>query len=144
VLSAAEVVVWHAHGWQKQLAPVLLLLLLALGGFILQSTLPEGSIPAFVVTAHASTATSTNTPTATLAQSLPQKLVLSAAEVSAGHEQIDVVVNTVVGPAMPVPKPDKVLFQGSEQPLATPDPLPTPVAAIIEPALSLPKGIAAQ
>ena len=110
-------VVWHPHGWQKQLAPVLLLLLLVLGGFILQRTLPEGSVPAFVVTAHAATATTTNTPTATLAQSLPQE--------STGHEQFDVVENTVVGRAMPVPSPD------SKQPLATPDPLPTPVAAII-------------
>jgi anti-sigma factor RsiW len=110
-------VVWHSQGWPKQLAPVLLLLLLAFGGFILQRTLPEGSVPAFVVTAHAATATTTNTPTATLAQSSPPK--------SAGHEPFDVQVNTAVGPAMPLPSPD------SEQPLATPGPLPTPVAAII-------------
>lgn len=131
-------VVWHPpslrrQGWQRQLAPVLLLLLLVLGGFILQRTLPEGSVPSFVVTAHAATATTTHTPTATLAQSfpdVPQKLVLSpalseaevaAADLGAGHEQFDVVVKARPGPAMPVPSPK------SEQSLAT------PVAAIIEP-----------
>ncbi|NCF66817.1 MAG: hypothetical protein GWP61_12645 [Chloroflexi bacterium] len=120
VVTRRQSVNWFPQRWQKQLAPILLLILLTLGGLLLQRTLPEGSVPAFVATAHAATATTTNTPTATVAQSIPAK--------HAGYEQYeqhDFEERAVVGPAIPVPSPE------SAQALATPGPLPTPVAALV-------------
>ena len=104
------------HGWQKQFAPVILILLLILGGFMLNKMLPAGNAPFLVATAHAATATSTYTPTATMAQSLPD------------NQQIDRLSNVkhsgVFNTAVPIPSP------GSDRPVKTPDQLPTPVAAI--------------
>lgn len=57
---------WQRAGWQKQLAPLLVIFTLLIGAFASQRLLPSGSnLPGFVVTAYAATATSTNTPTAT-------------------------------------------------------------------------------
>jgi hypothetical protein len=103
-------------GWQKQLAPALLIFLLSLGGFMLNSMLPARSMPSFVATAHAATATSTNTPTATIVQSMP-------ANNSLDHFS-EVTESTASSVAVPVP------FPGSGRPLETPDPLPTPIAAV--------------
>lgn len=100
------------RGWQKQLAPALLIILLLFGGFMLNQMLPAGSVPSFVATAHASTATSTHTPTATVAQSLPENHLSGSR-----HSE-------TLNSAVPIPSP------GSDYPLETPDPLPTPVAAI--------------
>ena len=103
-------------GWQKQLAPAVLILLLLLGGFMLNRMLPAGSVPSFVATAHAATATSTYTPTATLAQSI------------SASDRLDhfsaVKQSAAVNALMPVPSAD------ADRPLETPDPLPTPVAAV--------------
>lgn len=57
---------WQRAGWQKQLAPLFIIFTLLLGAFASQQLLPSGAnLPGFVVTAYASTATSTITPTAT-------------------------------------------------------------------------------
>ena len=104
------------HRWQKQLAPAVMILLIILGGFMLNRMLPAGSVPTLVATAHAATATSTYTPTATLAQSLPEKLET--------NDKSEFIHSNGSNAAMPVPSPS------SDRPLETPDPLPTPVAAI--------------
>jgi hypothetical protein len=104
------------HGWQKQLAPVVLILLLTLGGFMLNRMLPAGSVPFLVATAHAATATSTHTPTATIAQSLPEN--------QQANHMSNVKLSGVLNTAVPIPSP------GSDRPAETPDPLPTPVAAV--------------
>lgn len=104
------------HGWQKQFAPVILILLLIFGGIMLNKMLPAGSAPFLVATAHAATATSTYTPTATMAQSLPD------------NQQTDRLSNVkhsgVINTAVPIPS------LGLDRPVETPDQLPTPVAAI--------------
>jgi anti-sigma factor RsiW len=101
------------RGWQKQLAPALLILFLLFGGLAINRMLPASSAPAFVATAHAATATSTYTPTATTAQVVPenQQTVSEASE----HALKFV-----------APRP----AMDADQPLETPDPLPTPVAAV--------------
>ncbi len=104
------------HGWQKQFAPVMLILLLILGGFMVNKMLPAGSAPSLVATAHAATATSTYTPTATIAQSLPE------------NQQPDRLFNVtqsgVINTVAPIPSLDP------DRPVETPDPLPTPAASI--------------
>ena len=104
------------YGWQKQLAPVVLILLLILGGFMLNKMLPAGSAPSLVATAHAATATSTYTPTATMARSLPE------------NQQTDHLSNVKNSGIFDTAAP--VLSPSSGRPVETPDPLPTPVAAI--------------
>jgi len=106
------------HGWQKQLAPALLIFLLLFGGFMLNRMLPAGSVPSLVATAHAATATSTHTPTATVVQSLPEKI-------QTNHITNDT-HSGALNAAVPIPSP------GLGHPLVTPDPLPTPVAASIQ------------
>ena len=113
---------WNRRGWQRQLAPVLILLLLVLGGVTLQRTLPDGSMPAFVVTAHAATATSTNTPTATVSQASPTA--------NAHYELYDFEGHVTADQILSAPNPHVASTW------ATPDPLPTPVTALV--------GIAAQ
>jgi anti-sigma factor RsiW len=104
------------HGWQKQLAPVILILLLILGSFMLNRMLPAGSGPSLVATAHAATATSTYTPTATMAQSLPENQRL--------NHMSKVKHSGVLDTTVPISSP------GSVRPAGTPDPLPTPIATI--------------
>lgn len=107
---------WNRQGWQKQLAPVMLVLFLAAGILLTQITMPSGTLPAFVTTAHAATATSTNTPTATAAQTL-----------SAEH--------AVPQPGSSIPVPHQqtmpILSNSPQTPVTTPEPLPTPAAAAI-------------
>ena len=78
--------------------------------------LPDGSVPAFVATAHAATATSTYTPTATMAQMVPKN-----EETDSSPAETD---GPVLQAVMPIPAAD------ADRPVETPDPLPTPVAAI--------------
>jgi anti-sigma factor RsiW len=108
---------WNQHRWQKQLAPVMLILVLALGVFLTQRVMPSGSLPAFVTTAHAATATSTNTPTATAVQAF------SAKQAGSGPVNIVPESNKQSVP-MPVSSPLR--------PVTTPDPLPTPVASVMQ------------
>ena len=105
-------------GWQRQLAPAILIILLLLGGFMLNQMLPAGSVPNFVATAYAATATSTHTPTATVAQSLPEKLQIN--HISNSRD------SKAQNAAVPIPSPS------FGHPLVTPDPLPTPAAAIMQ------------
>lgn len=104
------------NGWQRQFAPAILILLLLFGGLTLNKLLPAGSVPALIATAHAATATSTYTPTATVAQSMPENI---------GNNRMSKVNNAgAISRAIAVPSPH------SDRPLETPDPIPTPVAAI--------------
>jgi hypothetical protein len=103
------------HGWQKQFAPVVLILLLMFGGFMLNRMLPAGSAPSLVATAHAATATSTYTPTATVAESLLEN--------QQTNYKSNVKPSGLLNTAVPIPLP--VL----DHPIETPDPPPTPVAA---------------
>ncbi len=103
-------------GWQKQLAPALLVLILLFGGLAVNSMLPENSVPGFVATAHAATATQTNTPTATLVQVSHEK--------TTAKEHVLLADGPVIKASVPKPP------AGSGDLLTTPDPYPTPVAAI--------------
>jgi hypothetical protein len=105
----------YLNGWQKQLAPIILILLLMVGGFMLNRMLPAGSAPSFVATAHAATATSTYTPTATIAESLSEN--------QQTNHKFNVKHSGVLNTAVPIPSP------GLDRPVETPDPLPTPVVA---------------
>jgi len=108
--------VLRLDGWQKQLAPALIILLLILGGFTLNWMLPAGSVPSLVATAHAAPATSTYTPTATITQ--------SQRENDGMNHLSNIQHSSVFNAAVSFPSP------GSDRPLQTPDPVPTPVAAI--------------
>jgi anti-sigma factor RsiW len=104
---------WNRRGWQKQLAPVILILMLAFGVFLTQRTLPAGgSFPGFVGTAYAATATSTNTPTATAVQSLPVGQTVPELET----------LSSVPNQPAPSKAPD--------HPVTTPEPLPPSVASV--------------
>jgi anti-sigma factor RsiW len=103
-------------GWQRQLAPALLILLLLFGGLAINSMLPAGSVPAFVATAHAATATSTYTPTATMAQAI--------SESEQTNDELSVSDSYVKKLSIPKPSTD------TDPPVETPDPLPTPIASI--------------
>lgn len=103
-------------GWQKKVAPALLLMLLVIAGLTLNTMLPAGTVPSLVATAHAATATSTYAPTATMAQSLPENEELDYSP--------DMTYSNTIDTALLVPAPS------ADRPVETPDPLPTPVAAI--------------
>ncbi len=104
------------NGWQKKVAPALLLLLLVISGLTLNNLLPAGAVPSLVATAHAATATSTYAPTATIVQSLPENEEMD--------DSPDVTYSNAIDTAVLVPAPS------ADGPVETPDPLPTPVAAI--------------
>ncbi|MDX1413533.1 MAG: zf-HC2 domain-containing protein [Candidatus Promineifilaceae bacterium] len=108
-------VYWKRSGWQKQLAPVMLVLFLSIGVFLTQISKPSGSLPAFVSTAYAATATSTNTPTATT----------SVQSVSLEESTMDTGRVIIESSKQIAPKPSSF----PQTPVTTPEPQPTPVAA---------------
>lgn len=108
---------WNQIGWQKRFAPAMLIIFLVLAVFLTQKTMPSGSLPAFVSTAHAATATSTNTPTATAVQALSEK------QIGTGPANTQIEFSK---PSIPVP------LNSPQRPAATPDPLPTPVASVMQ------------
>lgn len=105
---------WGRQGWQKQFAPIFIILMLLAGAFLTQQTLPSGNnLPGFVVTTYAATATSTNTPTATAVQ---KPLTFPTGK--------NVPLQEVKQAAIP---------EGSalsESPLITPEPAPAPIISI--------------
>ena len=106
---------WNHHGWQRQFAPVMLILTLLFGALLTQRSGPSGGLPGFVTTAHAATATSTNTPTATAVQALTEKQ--AAQELVEMEPEIN---------QDSKPMPSNVL----QHPANTPEPLPTPLASV--------------
>ena len=104
------------NGWQKQLVPVMLLLIMVAAGFTLNNLLPAGSVPSLVATAYAATATSTDAPTATRIQSVPQTEAVDRLPESTYSDSMDTAV--------------LVTAFSAASPVETPDPLPTPAAAV--------------
>lgn len=113
-LEGTSSLVWP--GWQKRLAPALIILLLLFGGLFVNNIIPTKNVPAFVATAHAATATSTYTPLAPTAEALPAEEQLSEGSRWAGR--------LIDGAAAPEPP------AAWNRTVETPDPQPTPVATV--------------
>jgi hypothetical protein len=90
-------------------------LLLVFSGLLINNIIPTKNSPAFVATAHAATATSTITPLAPATEAQPES--------EQNIEGSFVTAQTVFEVAVPDPPADWA------QPLETPDPQPTPLAA---------------
>ncbi len=112
--GATSSLVWP--GWQKRLAPVLLILLLLFGGLFVNNFIPTKNVPGFVATAHAATATSTYTPLAPTNQALPAREKTKADSLITDHKVIEAAKSEP-----PI---------AWDQTLETPDPQPTPVTPI--------------